>query len=135
MLQCPEHREPMLTPKEILALRKKWYQILKKEGFVDIEVLAPDGGFYDLLKHQLYFDPTTPERQAQEKYYALARAFNYDFTFKNTLEQNIWKLHSEGVPIRTIKIRLGSSKGTVHKRIKKFRKIMLDLYLKEIDDE
>lgn len=123
------------TEKDLPALQKKWYKILKKSGFKDIEVLAPNGQFYDILKYPFKYDLTSPERKAQEKYFALARSFNYDYKFVSEFEKRIWEHHSEGVPYRKIAATLRKRNGQIYKILCRLRKEMMGFYFKEDDKE
>jgi hypothetical protein len=127
MLFCPL-RMGDYTEKDLNSLRKKWYKILKKEGFKDIETLAPNGQFYDMLKYPFKYDLNSPERKAQEKYFALARSFNYECNFKNEFERKVWSHHSEGVPYRKIAVTLRTRAGRVYKALRRLRKEMMEFY-------
>lgn len=114
--------------KKFIALKRKWYQKLKKAGFDDIEVMAKDGNLYDLLRYPLRFDPSSPERIAQQKYFNLARSFIYDYKFKNKFEKKCWEFHAEGLPYRKIASILKKDRNFVYNIILRIRKKMVEIY-------
>ena len=123
--------EKEYTKKDLARLRRKWYRILKKEGFCDIEVLAPNGQFYDLLRFPFKYDLNSPERKAQEKYFSLARSFYHECEFRNEFERKLWAHHSEGVPYRKIASMLRMRAGKVYQTLRRLRKEMIEYYFNE----
>lgn len=123
--------------KDNLALRRKWYKILKDNGFDDIEVLAPDGQFYDMLRYPLRFDINSPEKKVQERYYAMARAFVFDYEFRDEVEKQVWQHHSEGMSVRGIAAKMNIGRGVMYfqRRLGRLRKAMIQLYLNDSDDK
>lgn len=121
------------------TLQLAWYKKLKESGFDDIENISKSGR--ELLKkwHSLYFvcryDPQTFE--AKEEYYRRAAQFLHEHRFEwipgtsliNFQEREVWRLHSDGKPIRTIAdimIQKGhkTNKDYVHAIILRLRDIM-----------
>lgn len=121
--------------KDLIALRKRWYKILKRKGFDDIEVLAPNGRFYDLLRYPFRMDLNSPQRKVQQKYFSLARAFVYEFSFKNSFQKKVWLQHSEGISYRKIARAMKTGEMRVYKTICRLRKKMMESYLNERDRE
>ena len=90
--------------KNRIKLQKVWYKKLKDEGFVDLEILAPDGEMFDTLRFSRQYDyreDYTKYIDIQE-YYRAARQFYHDFKFPNDLIKQIWFYYSEGIPYRQI---------------------------------
>lgn len=99
--------------KQFKTLQREWYRKLKDSGFDDIEdVDSPE----EYLKawHSQYFQKRhTPDKFiANQEYYRRTQAFLMHYTFANQLDKQIWKMHSEGRPLRAIAKKLTI---TVHK--------------------
>lgn len=119
--------------KKFEELQAKWYAKLAKEGFVDIE-----GGMENRpkIRTQVYrHGMDLSQIEAKAEYYRLAEHFLIEYKFAHPIEKLVWKLHSEGVPLRTIVVLLDdqgikTDKNAVNNVTKKISKIMLKRYLK-----
>lgn len=106
---------------ELRTLRKTWYQKLKGEGFEDIE---DDHG--NLLNYhfnicKMRYHPVSYE--AKLYYYQEAGTLLHTHSFKSIEEREIWKLHSEGLPVRKIADRIKIyKKSWVHYIVCQIRK-------------
>lgn len=89
------------------ALKKKWYDLLKEDGFVDIE--DPTGMFVNrpALKLSLKMDR---ERETNEsEYFRQAGQFLYRHSFRGHyryMDKYVWELHCEGATIRAIQAKM-----------------------------
>lgn len=73
-------------------LQEKWYKILAESGFEDIERKS---------RHYLKRETTniaSSYKEDTEEFYSQCRSFQHTATFAklSTLEQDVWKLYSEG---------------------------------------
>jgi hypothetical protein len=100
---------------ELVKLQRKWYAILKKHGFQDIERFNRYGAFDDL------FNKHTSTRKGMEacaedaEYYRAARHFFWEYKFRNAREKRVWELHCEGVSYRDI---MKSLRQKPHQRLR-----------------
>ena len=99
-------------------LQNKWYAILEKEGFKDIEKEAKS------LSGQ--FKAKQVEQLAG--YYSKAQDFLNDYDFQCPKHKKIWELHTKGDSIRKIAKALSFSKSDVHRIVKKYANIMKEAY-------
>lgn len=123
--------------KEFKALKRKWYDKLKKSDFNDIE--QEDGN----LKQWAVSDFTVRRDpklfNSKEKYFQLAGQFAHDYKFSNKRDQFIWVHHAEGLTIMAIVAKLKSrnfksaNRSSTHDTIQRLEKEMLSLYAKEDD--
>jgi hypothetical protein len=95
---------------EFLALQRRWYRRIKKDGFKDIEVLQSNGEFFPLLSGARFSNE-------KEEFYAIASWFSHEFEFKTKTEANIWALFCEGQTYRQIASRLKKKLYQVFKTI------------------
>lgn len=113
-------------------LQEIWYKKLKDSGFEDLEEprVGNNDKSYHWLKqwHNQYFQQryTPSQFDAKQDYFILASRFLFEHKFENTLEKNIWKLHSEGEYIRETAKKLGTYKLKVESTLKKLKKIMFE---------
>lgn len=126
-------------------LQKKWYDKLKKEGFVDIE---QDEDTLKSWHSQLFinrhtnFTEKSGKREAkfdatwftsQEEYYRLAGIFLHDHEFKSDIEKLIWELHSAGENKASIYRELVSRNRKVHREgIYKIIKTLANIMVEEL---
>jgi len=88
-----------IDPDEFNALKKKWYQKLRDEGFKDIE--TEKHGLlktFDSTVFSSRYDPTTFE--SKETYYRLCGIFLHHHKFETRLDKAIWELHTNGKSFR-----------------------------------
>src|SRR5271165_3809627 len=97
----------MSNNQELKSLQKTWYAKLKKSGFNDIEqsdmqlkkwssqVFNISGDGIDHTDVKILWE-------AKAEYYRLAEHFLNEYEFLDTLEKQIWKLHSETNSYRDI---------------------------------
>lgn len=101
--------------KEFLALKRKWYAKLDKEGFKDIEneagLLKKWSSYWLRSKH------TSATFDAKQEYYRLAGQFLHDYQFGSALDRIIWEMHSEGDSVRGIAVALKKRGFKVYKRL------------------
>ena len=121
--------------KKFKDLQAKWYKKLEKSGFDDIEKL-------DHIKFQTessyYWRNYGHEKFAEkQRYYQLAGQFLHQYVFDSPRDKEIWRLHSEGLAIKTeIPKKIKDIKRSqIHETIKRLRKIMLSIYLGPNYDE
>ena len=115
--------------KEYKTLVAKWEKKLEESGLENIE--QPDGNL-KLWASQFFkvrYDATVFE--AKEQYYRLAGQFLNDYRFEDKLDKQIWKMHAEGMSIRTIvKLRRKGNKAinrnSIHRRLQELTKTMLE---------
>jgi hypothetical protein len=90
--------------KKFLALQKKWYAKARNSGFQDHEagpgkqdlpLTTKHSGLHFSRKRAAHVGEGTPE-----EYYRLAGHFLYDYNFETDYDQEVWKLHAEGVSVR-----------------------------------
>ena len=145
LLAAARRREKPRTQYEqpdFLKQRKEWYEILKKEGFKDIENIdfrtgqaGGEGGSAGMLQGISEADilgTWTPDKQ---RYYELARQHYwtmYNRVWSGRLRKKrhrnlkIWQLHSEGVSYRKILKLVGCSFLTVSRVVVSEREKMLE---------
>jgi hypothetical protein len=116
---------------EFEKLQKLWYAKLKREGFNDCEqdeFYFKNGGY----TQNMYRRHTDPQQvNAKTEYYRLAEHFLFEHKFDSPADKLVWKMHSEGITIKKIVVKvkalLGKSdKSTVHRLIQKLAAIMLE---------
>jgi len=85
---------------EFKKLQKFWYLTLSHQGFNDIE---NDKGYLE-NKHSAFVRTrfVRIKYDTTRDYYILAFRMLNDYTFKNELEKEIWRLHCEGMTERAI---------------------------------
>jgi hypothetical protein len=96
-------------------LEIKWKKRLERSGFDDIEyeggcLKKPACGLFITKSNGRDYKLRKVHYDSVEDYYRLAGQFLYDYTFANSKEKLIWKLHAEGISQRNIVIAL-SKKG------------------------
>lgn len=87
-------------------LQRRWYAILKSEGFTDVETLLNNGELADTLKQ-----PAVHKRNKYQhpyvfeevhNFYRLAAWFYHEYNFKDEIDKRAWELFSEGMTYRDI---------------------------------
>jgi hypothetical protein len=98
--------------KEFQALRSKWYNKLKRAGFVDAE--TPSGSLKEF--HSTKF---TKKRGAEEtrRYYELAGHLLSSYPFPDEVSKTIWRYHAAGMVSTEIARRTKVSLAVVEKLI------------------
>lgn len=125
--------------KKFQALQRKWYKKLENTGFEDIEQNESKLKNWTSARLQAgrnngnSVEQTMVFNESKEEYYRLAGFFLYDHKFLSKQDHLVWKLHSEGVPIRDISKVLKALKYSVASTqvkdiIHRLRTIMLSLY-------
>ncbi len=96
-------------------LQTHWYNILKEEGFVDIEDTSLDDR--PLIEwHNFKFKKCNIERRmATETYIDEARNLLHTYGFANSTHRLIWELHCEGTSIREIAKKISDTPETYRK--------------------
>lgn len=115
--------------REFLALRRKYYEKLKEEGFEDIEITDwSTGDSGNLLRGFGHMDAIRRYTPDKERYYQLARQMIHTLKARRAPkeERKVWELHAEGVSFRAIERRLGISRNRVSKIVKRIEREMLD---------
>lgn len=108
--------------RNLKELTSKWYQILKDDGFVDIEE--------NFQFHSSHFARLAKRPSINSKeYFERASEFLERYEFDSDLEESIWRLHCSGIPVRTISQKLNLSLGSTHREIDRIRNIMLEIIL------
>ncbi len=120
---------------EYSKIRAVWYDILKKDGFDDIEqdennlkVWSSDkfGRKKGLVQNGGW--------QSKADYYRMADWFTNDYKFKNKLERTIWTEHAKGTSIveitKLLKAkRIKTNRDKVWKTIRTLENKMKTMYL------
>lgn len=107
-------------------IQQVWYQKLKEEGFEDIEKSKDNIHRW----HCSFFqNKYTPESfTIKQTYYRLASQFLENFMFERELDLEIWRLHSEGVPLREIAKQKQMKTCQIFKMVKSLKKHMLEIH-------
>jgi hypothetical protein len=112
-----------MNSSDLKRLQKRWYKILKEEGFKDIETLLPNGVLADVLaqpaihKRNRFHHPYIFEEH--QSYYRLCSWFLHEYSFTEEVDRMIWECHSDGLPIRDICEKVDLSVRAVHRRLHK----------------
>lgn len=116
--------------KEFRSLHRDWMHKLDDEGFTDIEDRESP---YEWLKRwdSAYFQVrNTPEEfKSKELYYQRASDLLNGSFAQTALEQNVWRLHCEGLSLRQISRELRTRKNKLNKDkahliVERFKRIM-----------
>lgn len=103
------------------ALKRKWYEKLKRSGFDDIEQdenylnTGASNPFSRKAKGETYKDKEVFYK-SREEYYRLAGQFFWEYPWSSRKEQLIWELHKEGTSIRDIVLELKRKRFKAHRR-------------------
>ena len=114
--------------KKFEALKDKWYDKLKAEGFNDIESDENNLKEWDTSIFSRYDQNTIG---AKEEYFRLAGQFLNSHKFEDAREKLIWELHAEGLSFNDIAKKLKSkrykvcSRSSMHITVKKLTEEML----------
>jgi hypothetical protein len=121
------------TP-QFKKLQKKWYNKIKKLGFVDVEKYAdisPSSDLkFSLIKPIEGIKPQYRWNFSNEKHFRIAQNFLTHGTFASFLDQKIWECYCEGLSIRQTvkelhKIGIKYSRFVVNERLKNLKVEML----------
>jgi len=96
-------------------LREKYYELLKKEGFEDIEDIKTEY----IPRQEFVAGPINKE------HYEMAVEFLHVCMFKTDEEKRIWEMYCDGLTIREIAGASGNSIGKVHYTLKRLETMML----------
>lgn len=113
----------MNSKRDLLRLQRKWYDILKEEGFKDIETLLRNGVHADILsqpavhKRNRFNHPYIFEEH--QNFYRLASWFLHEYEFPEVIDRQIWELFAEGKTMRSIGDSVSLSVRAVHRRVHK----------------
>jgi len=122
--------------------QQEWYEILKQDGFIDIELFDPVNGRARLHlstkgtvtgvelteeseQHGVVLDP-----EGKMQYYELAGDLNNIklddgyHVFKSYDDQRIWYYHSQGLPSTKIAKKLDLHERTIRRRIEKYKPML-----------
>lgn len=101
---------------DLKALQKIWYKKLKDSGFVDIEDTNSPKEFLKTWHSSYFISRYTPEAfERKQMYYRLCSHFLWAYPFESNLEREIWRMHSDGIPLREIATQLRSKKIKLNK--------------------
>ena len=117
--------------KEFKKLQKKWYDILKKDGFEDAESDEAHLKFWSSQYFQINFEPTA--FNARKEYFDFADKFLNEHKFLSLYEKQAWHYHCEGLSLREIvkeftKLGIKTSKTPLQVKIFNLRKEMFAKY-------
>lgn len=124
--------------KELKQLEKKWYDKLKKEGFVDIEdTTKEERPLKEYHSFQFVSEDFVRRREKKAPYQEQIEEFRFRPVFKEicssigkstsfsrTKLMLLFEMHVEGKTEREIANAFGCSKTKVHKILEKFRQWM-----------
>ena len=125
----------MPSNKDFQKLKSKWYDLLAKDGFVDIEnadqsLKNPSSQFAAKKIQHLHGG-----WQTKATYYSLAERFAREYKFSSQDNKTIWTYHSQGLTSPMIAKKLKDRKikdvtyQSVWEIINRLEVIMLSLYL------
>lgn len=115
---------PYDSPK-FRKLKEKWYQKIKKKGFVDIE-----NERQDLIDHQSVYDFSQRIgfknliMESIRDYYYWASDMIMEGKFESAIDRKIWVLHSLGRSSREIGASVKLDQSYVCRKIKKIREYL-----------
>jgi hypothetical protein len=98
--------------KEFVELQEQWYKKLKDSGFDDIEknetyLIVNSSSKFNSKRNQVgSMQNVIDGINSRTEYYRIAGHFLYDYKFANDLDKFIWELHSEGISVRNITLKL-----------------------------
>lgn len=124
-----------MSASNLEKLQIKWYRVLKKTGFDDIEY--GDGSSRRGTPNLKNKAPLQVE--AIESYFRMARHFLIDHQFERDIDKTIWAYYSEGLSYRDIakileKIKVKNlKKSQIETIIKNIESEMLKKYFDELD--
>lgn len=94
-------------PTEYDKLRAYWYEVLKQQGFDDIEA---DDENLKVWSSKFTRKKSLDTMQAKEEYYRMATNFLREYKFKSRLERIIWEYHTNAISVRDIAKLLNDAK-------------------------
>ena len=111
---------------EFFSLQRKWYEKLKKKGFIDIEKTQKNKAFLTQYHSHYFFRHHQPEEiESTQAYYRMCYEFYWHYHgFKTKREKMIWWLHSEGHSNREIIEQTKQTYYKIQNMIAQFKKIM-----------
>lgn len=118
----------MLATKPPKELQAKWDKILRDSGFVDIEDRSSSREMLKSWHSTLFIHRFDKDRfEARQTYFHLATQFLYAYEFESELDEEIWRLHSDGLSLREIAKQTGKvSKDGAQKIIHRLQRAMKD---------
>lgn len=120
------------SPK-FLALQKRWYAKLAKEGFKDCE--DSRGELKELHSTKIIKNYTPAMYNNKKEYYDRAYKFYHDNKFSCQKDRFIWHKHMNGVGVRAISLGLKQHKITMAKTQVHEKIVQLELIMKKLYDE
>lgn len=119
-----------MKPKAFKTLKAKWDKKLAKSGFQDIE---QEDENLKMWAARPFRDIEPVQAEAVAEYYRLAGHFFHEYKFESDLERDIWEMHSQGMPLRTIAALLKIKKVKINKDkvnmvVRDLKAKMLELY-------
>lgn len=109
--------------RKIKQLRRHWYNVLKDEGFCDIEKLLDNGHLSFFIKRPAVHKRNTFNNHYRYEdtlyFYRLASWFLHDYEFRETIDKQIWELFCEGKTMRQIGDAVSLSVRSIHTKIHK----------------
>lgn len=111
--------------KEFLAMQRKWYDKLKRDGFIDLEFLKDNGDTTTHLLRGSLYDFRKKYKPETEYYFRKARFYLHNAEFANKGDQKIWELHAEGLSLFNIKVTTKFSAWRIRKVIQFHKPLML----------
>lgn len=109
---------------ELRKLQALWYRKLKESGFEDLEIVAPNGNLYDLLKGGSSFNKHRIKAANDYEYYRAAGMFLWDHAWTSNRHREIWMMHCEGVCQREIAIALKSTRKSIEWTILRYKRLL-----------
>ncbi len=90
--------------KQFKDLQAHWYEILKNEGFQEIEDTNSPREFLKCWHHSYFIIKTKNARnfKSNTEYYYKAAQFLETYNFQSFYEKEVWRLHAEGKSVRAI---------------------------------
>lgn len=111
--------------KEFRELQRHWYQVIKDKGFKDIETFAANSSkpFDMMYRPGSCTAFRARNRESIEDYYYYGTHFFNEYEFENEFDKNVWGMHMEGIPYRTIAKTLNTNVSKTFGCIKKLAPI------------
>jgi len=113
---------------EFLAQRRKYYALLRKRGFRDIENTDwSTGDSGNLLNGFGHMDAVRRWSPESQRYFELARQKSHEMRSHKYSKDDrlIWRLHAEGVSFRAIERKTGVPRARVSRTVKRIAKEIL----------
>jgi hypothetical protein len=111
---------------DLQALQKIWYKKLRDSGFEDIEDVSSPQRFLKTWHSTYFFNRYTPETyEHKEMYYRMCSHFLHEYAFPTDRLKEIWKMHTEGMSLRSMSFLL--KKRRIYLNKDKLNKIISNL--------